>query len=467
MTSPFRPRAICAAALLAGFVAAAMLPGSASAAQPASLRLLGTDSQYRSVQLITPTGQRSTASPGLFRLRITPTGGSPVERRGFCVDVHHGISGGVDYQVSLRTAAEEPLLDSPRYGEAAWLVQQAEPLIAAALPSARTLEAGALQVAVWQLTDQLRESGPTSDAPLNVRAAALRLLAAGRGIAGPIGITPQSGTSCAGGGPVPLRLTGRPGSVASLSATAGAVVAPAQVRFDPTGVATATVVSGVPGGVSVTAAADGGDLTRAARAGSGNDPQETIFITPAAYSSAATVEFEDCVARLRVRPPGTTIPLPEAPGSPLSEHERPAGQPPPGSVTPRRPHQSTPTFTVVKTGPQRAAAGSTVTYRIRVRNRGRGALRGLLLRDDLPAGMSLAAIPAGSSLRGGRLVWTLAPLGAGDSRSLLVTVRIDEGITGRRCNRATAAPPGLPPVHASACTTITSTPTPRRPAVAA
>ncbi len=327
MSSSFRPRAIHTVTLLAGLVAAAILPGLASSAPPATLRLLGTDSQYRSVQLITPTGQRSTASPGLFRLRITPAGGSPVERKGFCVNVHHGISDGVDYQVSLRTAAEEPLLDSPRYGEAAWLVQQAEPLIIAALPSARVLEAGALQVAVWQLTDQLREAGPTSDAPLNARAAALRLLAAGRGIAGPIAITPQSGMSCAGGGPVALRLTGRPGSVALLSATAGAVVAPAQVRFDPTGVATATVASAVPGGVSVTAAADGGDLTRAARAGTGNDPQETIFITPAAYAVAATVAFEDCAAGLRVRPPGAIVPGPG--GARLSAHRaREAGGPP-------------------------------------------------------------------------------------------------------------------------------------------
>ena len=70
-------------------------------------------------------------------------------------------------------------------------------------------------------------------------------------------------------------------------------------------------------------------------------------------------------------------------------------------------------------------AGSTVTYRIRVRNRGTVALGGLAVADDLPAGMSLARIPSGSSLRGGRLVWTLElagrrqeqdPLGLGADR---------------------------------------------------
>ena len=64
------------------------------------------------MQLTTPGGQRVTAAPGLFRLRITPAGGTAAERRGFCVDAHHAIGGGTDYSVSLRTAADEPLLAS-------------------------------------------------------------------------------------------------------------------------------------------------------------------------------------------------------------------------------------------------------------------------------------------------------------------------------------------------------------------
>ena len=122
---------------------------------------------------------------------------------------------------------------------------------------------------------------------------------------------------------------------------------------------------------------------------------------------------------------------------------------------------------MTKTGPARAMAGTTVSYRIRVRNRGAVALAGLAVADDLPAGMSLARVPAGSRLRGGRLVWTLGPLGAGRTRTLSVSVRIDDGVSGRRCNRATVTRAGSAAVRASACTRITSTPRTSMPAVTA
>lgn len=472
MRSPSAPSIRRAIALLAVALAAVVLvPTAASAAQPASLRLLGSDPEYRSVHLTTLTGQRVTASPGLFRLRITPAGGGAAERRGFCADAHHAINGGTDYTVSLRTAADEPLLASPRYGEAAWLVQQAEGLVAAAPASARALEAGALQVAVWQLTDQIRESAPTDDAALNARAAAIRVLAAGRAVGGPVAISHADARGCAGRGAVSLRLTGRPGSTADLTASAGGVVSPARVRFDAIGVAVATVTSSRAGTVTVTAGSDGGVLTRAARASAGaSTPQETIFLVPGTYSATTTVSFDDCRVPLDSTP---AVPLgndvPGALDGPLSALGKPVtpNGTTPGTATPRRPNQSSPTFTVTKTGPARAVAGTTVTYRITVRNRGAAALGGLAVADDLPAGMSLAKVPAGSRLRGGRLVWTLGPLGAGRARTLAVRVRIDDGVTGRRCNRATATRAGSTPARASACTTITSTPRTIQPAVTA
>ena len=81
--------------------------------------------------------------------------------------------------------------------------------------------------------------------------------------------------------------------------------------------------------------------------------------------------------------------------------------------------------------------------------------------------MSLARVPSGSNLRGGRLVWTLGPLGAGRTRTLTVSVRIDDGVTGRRCNRVTVSRTGDATARASACTRITSTPRPLQPAVTA
>ena len=314
MPSPFGPsvRRVLSV-LIVALAAVALLPVAAHAAQPASLRLLGSDPEYRAVHLTTPAGQRVTAAPGLFRLRITPAGGPAVERRGFCADAHHAINGGTDYSVSLRTAADEPLLASARYGEAAWLVQQAETLVAAAPAATRALEAGAIQVAVWQLTDQIRESAPTDDAALNTRAAAIRALAAGRAVGGPVTISSGGARGCAGRSAVPLRLTGRPGSTATLTVAGGGAVSPAQVRFDATGVADAAVTSPAAGTVTVLARADGGTLTRAARASAGaTTPQETIFLTPAAYAASAAVAFDDCP----VIPLDTTPALPLGGGAP-------------------------------------------------------------------------------------------------------------------------------------------------------
>ncbi len=297
MPPSFGPMIRRATAFALPFLAAlALLPTLANAAQPATLRLTGSDPEYRSTLLTTPAGRQITASPGLFRLRITPAGGTAVEQRGFCADSLHAITGGVNYNVSLRTADDEPLLGSTRFGEAAWLIQQAESMVAAAPSSARALEAGALQVAVWQLTDQIRETTPTNDAALNARTAAIRALAAGHAIGGPVTITAAATHGCAGRSAVALRLTGTPGSTATLSATGGAgVVSPAQVTFDANGVADASVTSATPGAVTVTARSQGGRLTRAARATTGaSTPQETLFLTAAEFSASTVVTFDDC-----------------------------------------------------------------------------------------------------------------------------------------------------------------------------
>jgi len=426
-------------ALLA-LTALAFVPGAAVAAQPGTLRLLGTDPAYRSTTFTSPTGSRITSSVGLFRLRVTPTGGAPVERRGFCVDSQHVIAGNTDYSVSLRTAADDPRLATPRYGEAAWLIQSAEGLIAAAAPAARSLEAGALQTAVWQLTDQIREVDPTSDSALNARTAALRALAAGRAIGGPLTVTPAMTRGCAGRSSVALTLTGTPGSSATLAVTSGAgTVSPAEVRFGADGTAQASITSSTPGTVGVTARSEGGTLTRIARASTGaTTPQETMVLVPQSYSATASVAFDDCPV-IPFEEPTTTPATPTTPVDPL---QTPTAKPsfpvtPPADATPRQPLQTAPRFTLTKSGPATVRAGARASYTIRVVNRGTTTLRDLVLTDDLPQGMSLSGTPVGSRLRGGSVVWSLTPLKAGATRTLHVNVRIDAGIAGRRCNRVT------------------------------
>ena len=459
-----------ATALILPFLAAlALLPAIASAAQPATLRLTGSDPEYRSTVLTTPAGKQITASPGLFRLRITPTGGAAVEQRGFCADSLHAITSGVNYNVSLRTAADEPLLASTPFGEAAWLIQQAESMVAAAPSGSQALEAGALQVAVWQLTDQVRGTNPTNDTTLNARAAAIRALASGRSVGGPVTIAAAAPHGCAGRSAVAIRLTGTPGSSATLSVAGGSgVVSPAQVRFDADGVAEASVTSATPGAVTVTARSQGGRLTRAARATSGaSTPQETLFLAAAEFTASTVVTFDDCpVIPFETAPAVPVTPI-SGPLNPLETEGPTPSQGTPGPSSPHRSTQSSPTFTVTKRGPARAMAGSRVSYRIRVKNTSSAALGGLVLADDLPAGMSLARIPRRSALKSGRVVWRLSPLGAGRARTFTVRVTIDRGVSGRRCNRATVTRRGATTTRAAAkaCTTIRSRPRTNMPAV--
>ena len=455
LRTPTIRRAVVTALVALG--ALGFVPGVASAAQPATLRLLGTDPAYKSTTFTTTGGSTVTGGTGLFRLRITPAGGTAVERSGFCVDALHVINANTNYAVSLRTSDDDPRLATSRYGEAAWLIQSAESLIAAAPSSARALEAGALQTAVWQLTDQVRETAPSGDAALNARTAELRALAAGRAIGGQITLAPASNRGCAGRSTVALTLTGRPGSVATL-AVAGATgtVSPAQVRFGADGTAEASVASSTPGTVSVTARSEGGTLTRVARSSTGaTTPQETLVLVPQSYSATASVVFEDCGVIPFEEPPTT----PTTPSVPVAPLETPTAKPvapatPPADAAPRTPSQTSPRFTLTKRGPKRVRAGGRARYTITVVNRGTTTLPRLTLTDVLPRGMSLTRTPAGSRLRGGSLVWRLAPLKAGKSRRVRVNVRVDSDIAGRRCNTAIVRGPGIAGRKARACTVV-------------
>lgn len=428
---------------LLSLVALAFLPGVAGAAQPATLRLVATDPSFGSATVTMPNGTRVTGPLSLFKLRVTPTGGAAVERPGFCVDALHSISPGTNYSVSLRTAADDPRLATARYAEAGWLIQQAESLIAAAPAASRGLEAGALQAAVWQLTDQAREVDPTSSATLNARTAALRTLAAGRTVGGPVTVTPSMTRGCAGRSSVALALTGTPGSTATLAVAGGAgTVSPAEVRFAADGTAQATVSSSTAGTVSVTVRSEGGTLTRLARTSStAGTPQETMVLMPQSYSASASVIFDDCPVIPFEEP--TTPTTPDAPVAPL---ETPGGKPStpatPARPAPRTPTQAGPRFTVTKKGPASVRAGQRARYTITVANRSGAALRALTVTDSLPAGMSLAGVPAGSRLRGGAVVWTLGSLRAGGTRTLHIDVRLDADASGRRCNRVSVTDPG-------------------------
>lgn len=457
-------------ALVAALVALVALPVVAAAATPATLRLMDTDVQYRATTMTMPDGTTFRSSPGLFRLRITPEGGASQVFRGVCVDGRHSIATGRDYEVSLRTATEDTTLTSPRFAEAAWLLQRSDALVAAATD--RELEAGAIQVAIWQLTDQARETTPTADARLNARIAELRALAAGRRVGGPLSATAPAQPGCAARGSVTVTLTGTPGSEAAVAVTAGSgTVSPSVVTFGADGTAQAAVASATPGVVTVTATTEGGTLTRAARRGSARTtPQETIVLVPQAFSASASVTFGDCSTGPLGGDDGPTgpgtggleVPAPVKPDQPTGPLETPDG---PG--TPRRTDATTPRYDIVKSGPERVRAGETARYAITIVNRGTATLRGATVADVLPEGMSLLAVPAGARLRQGSVEWSIAPLRPGTRRTLHVRVRLDADVSGRRCNRARVSAPGGAVKTSSACTRVIPLIRVLRPAVTA
>lgn len=473
--APLLRRALSAA--LAALAILVVLPGVAAAHPKAVVRLLANDPALGSTSFTMPDGTPFTSKPGLLRLRLTPAGESPREKRAFCVDALHPFPLNKDFDVYLSDSRYDARLDTPRYAEAGWLLQNAERLIAAAPSNLRTLEAGALQTAVWQLTDQAREVNPSSNAALNARTAELRTLAAGRTLGGPVTISAAAPRGCAGRGAVSIALTGRPGSTATLAVTSGAgTVSPAEVRFGADGTATAAVSAATHGTVQVTARSEGGTLTRIARTNPGAvRPQETLILNPQSHTATTSVIFEDCpVIPFEEGPGPSTTPTttPPSTGGPTTPLETPVAKPvvpgaPPSGSGPRRPAQAGPRFTLVKSGPARVMAGRRARYTITLTNTGTTTLRGLTIADELPAGMSLTRVPSGSRLRGGDLAWSLAPLAPGARRRVNVDIRFDADISGRRCNRARATASGLTPRAAKACTRVIADPRAITPAVTA
>ena len=162
------PRPPLLALLGLGVLLALAFALPARAATPAEIVLLGTDPQYSQVTVNLPGGgQVGPTGPGQFQLQVTPAGGTPTVHQAFCIDSLNPIGPGTAYQVVLQTAADAPELANPAHAEAGWLMQEADRLIAAS-PNP-SLEAGAIQTAVWVILGQADPTTPTSDATLNAR----------------------------------------------------------------------------------------------------------------------------------------------------------------------------------------------------------------------------------------------------------------------------------------------------------
>lgn len=378
---------------VAALAAGLLLPAAGSAATPADLELLSQSPRIGPLVIQTPTGPVDF-SAGRFRLRVTPAGGTPSVITGFCVDLQHPIATGTVYPVTLQTDADDPALDNAANNSVAWLIANADAFIAAA--GDPSLEAGAIQLAIWELLGETVGANPSDNQALNVRADFYKTQAAGKSVAGPLTASASPATGLVGGATT-VNLTGSPGTDATLAASGPGTLGRTQVTFDALGRAQVALTStGAAGTVSITVSTNGARLTRAARAG-GNVPQTTEFLIPQTFTAQTSVTFN-------------------APITPL--------------VTP------TAAVVVTKAGPARVAAGKYATYQIRVFNGGRGTARNVVVTDRLPEVMSLNGRRGSFQLRDGNPTWTLNSLRPGARRFFSLRLRIDADAAGVHCNRA-------------------------------
>ena len=162
--------------------------------------------------------------------------------------------------------------------------------------------------------------------------------------------------------------------------------------------------------------------------------------------SANNHPFDGCLP-----PPCPPAPTPEPTPEPAPEPTPEPPPLPPDPIVPAEPGDPSPpsggvagitqgstTMTVCKTpSRRRVQAGSTLTYRLKVRNTGLAPLRDLRLCDPVPVGMTIVRAKGGR-ISGNRVCWRMDTLRRTTRRE--VKVRVNQTASGRLRNiaRATA-----------------------------
>jgi len=104
-----------------------------------------------------------------------------------------------------------------------------------------------------------------------------------------------------------------------------------------------------------------------------------------------------------------------------------------------------PGLKIVKTGPTTAVIRENISYTIQVSNPGNMAARGVVVTDNIPAGLSHSS---GKKT----LTWNIGDLAPKESRTIPVVL---QGVSmGKHCNKAVATSSNAGKAEAEACTTI-------------
>jgi uncharacterized repeat protein (TIGR01451 family) len=392
-------------------VLAATAP-SALAGEQATFRLLGSSPIYASsVAVHKAAGGDATVRPARYHYRITTPSGV-TEASGNCVDLAHYIVTGRDYTVDLQTAADDPSLASPDMKAAGWLLSQTDDLIAAAANPG--LEAGALQVAIWQLSGQARPlDAPTSDIALNARVNTLRTMAAGKEVPSQLDVSILGNDTCADSA-APVTVTGTPGAEVDLSVTGGGTIQPAQVTLDDAGVGSAQVrATGGPATLTVHAETSAPVVTRATKLPGQTSPQDQLFLRPGVLAADDAQSFVDCTLNTFTDPTAPVLAPPAPPATP------------PAPLRALDLDLDTPSL---------AAPGGVAVYRLTVRNTGTRTARGVAVAQRLDRGVAAISsrAPKGTRLALGRGAarWTLAALKPGARATLTLKVRVGRRTAG-------------------------------------
>ena len=118
-----------------------------------------------------------------------------------------------------------------------------------------------------------------------------------------------------------------------------------------------------------------------------------------------------------------------------------APAPPPTTNIEGSPKPQAAKLVITKTGPASVRAGRFATYLITVKNPTKTPATGVVIRDILPAGMSVVPSQKSKALKAvfksGRVTWTLGTVEPGETRTVRVKVRIGDNVTGLLDNVAT------------------------------
>ncbi len=243
----------------------------------------------------------------------------------------------------------------------------------------------------------------------------------------PASLSVTAGTPAAGATTATVTVTALPGATVTLAVTSGAgTLAATQIVVGPGGTGTTVLTTTGPGtvGVSATTAGDG-RLIGINPTDPETRPQPTAAAEPTTLTANLQVAFQ-------AAPPPAVVP--------------PAAPPAVGTGTP------TPTVSITKSGPARARALTRVRYRITVRNTGKVTLRGVVLRDRLPRGLSFVRASRAYRLAKGNATFRLGNIPPGRARTIVVTLKANASVRGRRVNTATVSAANVRPRRARAAT---------------